>query len=70
MPPLYEPLISTSTTRSAYQIEVYLNFIFYVDLKFLGLILLCFPIWVLSLWSAIFFVFLVVAVGCREKLRN
>ena len=29
----------------------------YVYLKFVGLILLCFPVWVLSLWSAIFCIF-------------
>ena len=57
LPPLYEPLISTFATRSANQVEVYLNFIFYVDLKFLWLILPCFPIWVLCLWSAIFLYF-------------
>ena len=38
-------------------VKVYLNFIFYVYLKFLGLILLCFPVWVLSLWSTNFCIF-------------
>ena len=38
-----EPLIST---RFAYQVEAYFNFIFYVYLKISGLILLCFSVWV------------------------
>ena len=38
-------------------VEVYLNLVFYVYLKILGLILLCISIWVLSLWFAIFCIF-------------